>query len=292
MGCFAYTCAISELPIEAGTPCKLIALNPSTVGLNVGACSFNTVYFPAMDGTYDDYGFLSNLQETPLHERIALHLGYPLGYPNTKALVTSLQHQELRAPTPYSNESVVVRYSLVRNDVWDAMLSIPTVNGVDTHVLDLAAKEGCELLLQAPAMRDPSSNAGSVIETLITAGRFSSSNSLRIASALWRYGLTEPLMLTNDYASFKHVFGYQLDSSCSPYSAAELAPLLVAWSLEGACATTLYQALRVIGEQIILDSNMSRLRKVWSCRNVCGPQHGDTAAHLLWAQKMVALATS
>lgn len=285
MGSFAYTCALSELPIEAGDQCRIIPLVRSRLGLNGGACSAMELVFPPIKGFYDDYGYADNLEATAFQEQVA----QVLGYPTTAQFAESLKQGQVSTANRTDSPTAAV-YSLVREDAWEAMLSMPgemydlNFSRTEAHAqMTLALQEGTRFFTQSKYALEKD-QAGDNLVQLMSKG--DPTQAVRILSQFVLGGMLD------SYPAFNSVFWHFLAGYNSLYRNINLTELLVDWSLKGATEQQMHDALSQMGEQILINSNMNAIRKVWLCRNSSGPQSGEHALHLLWAKKLVALSST
>lgn len=284
MGSFAYTCALSELPIEAGDRCRIIPLVKSRLGLNGGACSEMELVFPAIKGTYNDYGYADNLEPTSFQEWCAQMLGYS----DTADFAGKLKEGVVRK-TQGSTE-VAVCFSLVREDAWQAMLSMPG-ELYDAEYsrkeagsqMKRACEEGGTFFAQARQALEEDKAGTNLVGLMASEEK----NAKKAVQVLWRYVLGDRL---EKYPTFYSVFGLYLEGYNSLYRGANISEWLVEWSLAGAAPEELLTALTEMGEQILVSANMNAVRKVWLYRNSSGPQGGEHELHVLWATKLLELA--
>ena len=61
-----------------------------------------------------------------------------------------------------------------------------------------------------------------------------------------------------------------LKGPCSVYMYQNVLEILISWILSGATKENVISALKIIGEQSIVNTNMLGIRKVWLYRNSCG----------------------
>lgn len=124
MGCFSYSCSISGLPIEDGTPVRFMAL-ASGVGHRLAvdiAASWQPMMLP-IRARYNDYGSIDQMEEGQV----------------TEAFFESLDRRALRRDVGEDTiHDVVVTASMSRDD-WLTALSADRVqvHGPDLRKLDV-----------------------------------------------------------------------------------------------------------------------------------------------------------
>ena len=289
MGSFAYTCALSDLPIECGDECRIVALVPSRLGLNGGACSSMQLVFPAVKGVYDDYGFVENLKPTAFQEQLVKAIGHA----SVQEFVESLREA---ADSDDENPRLGARmvFSLVREDAWAQMLSMPSSMHDDGYpkqdaqaFMAQACAEGAPLFAKAPEMLEKDKAGSNWVEGIKKAemdeGKEPKDELLFASEVLMTYCM--PLEMKKAPV-FKRALGYCMDGFNQIYQGVSLGAAFVLWSLLGASHEQLKSGLDEIGEQVLVNMNMNMLRKVWLERDSSGPQCGEHALHWLWAQKL------
>ena len=294
MGSYAYTCALSDLPIEAGDECRIVAMVKSRLGLNGGACSRMELAFPPIKGVYDDYGYVENLSPTPFQERLAESMGYG----SVEQFAGKLKEGAVEVAAwrkPY--EKAV--FSLAREDVWRQMLSMPSelrdedCNRQDAQVyMGRACLEGAEFFSKAADIlaqdKAGSGLVDSILESRIArqqgAALCAEEVSALRSKILMDYCMSDEM---DKSPAFKSALGCYFENSIQEiYRGLPLRQVFVGWSLSGASKAKLRDGLLEIGEQMLVNMNMNMLRKVWIERDSSGPQFGEHAMHWLWAQKL------
>lgn len=290
MGSFAYTCALSDLPIEAGDECRIIPMCNSFQGLNGGACSRMELVFPGVKGTYDDYGYVEDLNPTPFQEKLAGLMGYS----SVSDFVDNLKEGNVTV-AGRGGEGMPVVFSLVREDAWQAMRSMPgelhdsAYENQDAEpFMARACQEGGAFFALAKEVLEQDKLGANIVETIaakrVQEGAGPEETAKMQAKILMDYGMRDELV---KHPAFKSVFGYYLDSSYSAiYKGLDMGSVLTMWSLGGASQTELRDALMEAGEQVLVNMNMNTIRKVWLERDSSGPQCGEHALHWLWARKL------
>jgi hypothetical protein len=285
MGSFNYTCALSELPIAPGDDVYLVALAPSSQGLNGGACSEFDLVFPPLRGVYDDYGFADDLRPTLFHEAFAIKMGYA----NAGAFAEQLKEGDVVVKSFSGN--VAARFCLVKLEAWNAMLDMPCPWGGNgsscaADLLVPGAREGARIFAKAPDIM--SKIDLSSIQKRMELGEYDQD---RLAQMLMNTYLLEGV---DEHGPFSSMFAQRMlrgHSSSELFSGAStLALLALDMPTLGSTESDIEDALVLYGQTMMVNSAMNSVRKIWLARDSSGPQFGESALHWLWARKLGAMA--
>lgn len=286
MGSFCYTCALSELPIHAGTAVWLVPLCRRGGGLNDGSWGRYKMAFPPIQAEYDEYGGVENPKLTALHEACAARLGYASAKDFVDAVTSETarldKNKSGKEDSPWPETEFDVSFCMARADAWSAMLSQPRSRG-GMQALALAtkaAREGARALAKTPV-------------------RFSEME-LDFSSE------TEESWAVKDLArdaskragtggSFDELHGRDFKAGAIDgsglFSGVDLSRALIKDLAFGEDAEEkIAEGLQIIGEAKLVSFAMSALRKIWEPRDSSGPQCGEPALHWLWADKLLSMA--
>ena len=293
MGSFDYTCAISELAISAGDECRIITLVPRSLNLNAGACSKMEILFPAVKGVYDDYGFIEKVKPTKFQELMAKNKGYKSVddfFENLiKGLVSSDNGHRITGNDSNKNSTC---FSLVREDVWQAMLSIPSKLSYKSYedqdadvLIGKACQEGVVFFEQLKKKIDQNSDDSiKRLQEKLSGDGSDYSNFSQVKAIASGVGVS------SSFSSFKSVFGYYITGDDSIFKEENILALITMMKLSQATDFEIKETLHELGEQILINKNMHTLRKVWLHRESSGPQSGEDVIHWLWSQKIAEIA--
>lgn len=284
MGSFAYTCAISELPIEAGDPVLLLPMVPSGKGLNGGSSSQYEIAIAPIRGIYNDYGWIEDPKIEKIHEASAKMLGV-----ESRDLTEDRGFdQKLREAVARAWHGKPLTFAMARVDAWDAMWSLPVSMGYESpksiaELIEPAAKEGAKRLA---AMKDWIQKWEA--ENVDAFNDMEADRREDFKHQMLRMEMRGPLMKgLGSESAFKSMFGHDLGGSRGDRRQKALFETMVHM---GASQEEFEAALRGEAQLKGVEMAMFMLRKVWMPRDSCGPQGGELALHAIWAQKLTELA--
>lgn len=286
---FDYTCALSELPITAGTPILVVPLVEFGLGLNGGANSRFSPAFPPLEGLYDDHGFAEHLKPQAFHHATARALGRADAYDLMSTLRACSQ-------TPIMVQTVngilPLVFALARKDSWDAMVRLPVPFGYspdETTGWDLSHKacaQGAHILSQIP-------NIDRKIIDLDTEVNNGSYSHARMALMLLRTQLNYGGHEDDAFLKMFEQNIMQPQRGTDAFTGTStLKTLAMDMPLAGCSVGEIEEGLQLCAQTILCGHHMHALRKIWLDRDSCGPQHGALALHWLWTRKLSQLASS
>jgi hypothetical protein len=138
MGCFDITCAVSGIGIGGGDPIRFLLLteNPHYDGRYV--CQTDGRWMPRtipIKGHYDEYGRIENWEESPVQASIMkgfqtdlVEMDEVRRSMDFSSMLEGLWEGRIRVRSPYkgdgSKRDLLVKYAMIREDVWQAMIGM------------------------------------------------------------------------------------------------------------------------------------------------------------------------